>query len=60
MVCGALTGSDRASGRAEWTHRFAQAEAGEHLPGGSTTHRKRMNKDAFSHASANQVVDPGA
>ena len=36
---------------------FTQPEAGEQLPGGSATHLKRINRDAFSHASANMAFE---
>ncbi len=36
---------------------FTQAEQYERLPGGSTSHTKHINKDAFSHASANMSFE---
>jgi CxxC motif-containing protein (DUF1111 family) len=39
------------------TKDFSQAEAGEHLPGGHATHKKNINKNAFSHASANMSFE---
>jgi CxxC motif-containing protein (DUF1111 family) len=39
------------------TNNFSRAETGEHLPGGSATHEKIINKNAFSHASANMSFE---
>ncbi|MCV6606520.1 MAG: hypothetical protein OIF34_14550, partial [Porticoccaceae bacterium] len=39
------------------TTDFSQAEPGEHLPGGSATHRKRHDKKAFTHPSANMPFE---
>jgi len=36
---------------------FSTAEAGEQFPGGTTSHRKRHNKNAFSHPSANMAFE---
>ena len=36
---------------------FSRAEPGEHLPGGTATSLKRINRDAFSHASANMPFE---
>ena len=46
-----------ASPNTEPTRDFSQAEPGEALPGGATTHRKKLNKNAFSHASANMSFE---
>ncbi len=35
------------------TTDFSKAEPYEHLPGGATTHHKRLDRNAFSHPSAN-------
>ena len=39
------------------TTDFSTAEAGEQFPGGTTSHRKRHNKNAFSHPSANMAFE---
>ncbi len=39
------------------TRDFSKAEEGERYPGGTATHTKRPNKDAFSHASANMSFE---
>ncbi|MCV6587696.1 MAG: c-type cytochrome [Marinobacterium sp.] len=39
------------------TTDFSKAEAGEHLPGGSSTHLKRHDKKAFTHPSANMPFE---
>ena len=39
------------------TEDFSQAEAQEAYPAGQATHRKRINRDAFSHASANMSFE---
>ena len=39
------------------TTDFSQPEAQEQFPGGAATHRKKINKDAFSHASANMSFE---
>lgn len=39
------------------TTDFSQAEPGEQYPGGSTTHRKRHDKKAFGHPSANMAFE---
>ncbi|MCB1866005.1 MAG: hypothetical protein KDG50_11280 [Chromatiales bacterium] len=39
------------------TTDFTRAEPGEARPGGDTTHAKQLNKDAFSHASANMSFE---
>ncbi len=39
------------------TTDFTRAERYEKFPGGQTTHRKRLNKNAFSHASANMKFE---
>jgi CxxC motif-containing protein (DUF1111 family) len=39
------------------TEDFTQAEADESLPAGSATHTKRINRDAFSHPSANMSFE---
>jgi len=36
---------------------FSKAEQGEHLPGGTATSRKRLNRNAFSHSSANMSFE---
>jgi CxxC motif-containing protein (DUF1111 family) len=36
---------------------FSAPEAGEHLPGGAATHAKTLNKNAFSHPSANMSFE---
>ena len=41
----------------EPTRDFSRAEPGEALPGGATTHRKKININAFSHASANMSFE---
>ena len=39
------------------TDDFTKAEPGEALPGGTTTSRKKVNRNAFSHSSANMAFD---
>ncbi len=39
------------------THDFSTAEKYERFPGGATSHTKAINKDAFSHASANMSFE---
>ena len=39
------------------TTDFSKAEAYELLPAGGLTHRKKLNADAFSHASANMSFE---
>lgn len=39
------------------TSEFSQAESNERFPGGSTSHTKHINKNAFSHASANMSFE---
>lgn len=39
------------------TPDFSKPEEGEALPGGATTHHKRLNRDAFSHSSANMAFE---
>ena len=39
------------------TTDFSRPERYERYPGGATTHTKRINKDAFSHASANMSFE---
>lgn len=39
------------------TTDFSQIEPGEDRPGGDTTHFKRLNRDAFSHSSANMPFE---
>ena len=41
----------------EPTRDFSRAEPGEALPGGAATHRKKININAFSHASANMSFE---
>lgn len=36
---------------------FANAEPGERFPGGTATHTKKVNKNAFSHPSANMTFE---
>lgn len=36
---------------------FTKAEPHEHLPGGTATHTKRLDRNAFSHASANMSLE---
>lgn len=36
---------------------FSQAQPGEHLPGGDTTHRKKLNSKAFMHPIANMPFE---
>lgn len=40
---------------AAWAGGLAPLEQGEELPGGSATHSKAINRDAFSHFSANMA-----
>lgn len=36
---------------------FSQPEPGEHMPGGATSHHKRLDREAFSHPSANLSME---
>jgi CxxC motif-containing protein (DUF1111 family) len=46
-----------ASSALQPTNDFSRAEDGEHLPGGNTTHKKIINRNAFSHPSANMSFE---
>jgi len=37
--------------------QYSSIEPGEQFPGGATTHRKKINKNAFSHGSANMSFE---
>ncbi len=39
------------------TNDFSRAEPYEQLPAGALTHKKKLNRDAFSHASANMSFE---
>jgi CxxC motif-containing protein (DUF1111 family) len=49
----AFSGYRRLLSRGRLPTDFTSAEPGEDMPGGAATHRKMVNRDAFSHASAN-------
>ena len=59
LAAAAVTAAQAAPGPAERAailapaSRFETAERWEHLPGGSTTNRRRFDRDAFSQPSAN-------
>ena len=53
----APTGSFAGISVTQPTNDFSQAEEHERFPAGTATHRKKINKDAFSHASANMSFE---
>jgi CxxC motif-containing protein (DUF1111 family) len=52
-----LSDSFAASSTDQSIDDFSRPEANEHLPGGSATHHKMINQNAFSHASANMSFE---
>ena len=60
ILCGLVTASvsyASDSGVVLPTNDFSKAEKYERLPAGALTHKKKLNADAFSHASANMAFE---
>lgn len=57
MILITLAGTARADAITAASTDFSKPEQGERYPGGATSHQKRMNKNAFSHASANMSFE---
>ncbi len=56
-ACSALTVAYAAEPITQPTTDFTKAEEYERYPAGAATHTKKLNKDAFSHASANMSFE---